>query len=81
AVILSLILNMLLILDPKEKIINKETKQNSFFYKRIQIVVPTFVPYINGEVWKQYIPGEYKGKTIQTFSPTRQTNQNRQQLC
>jgi membrane protein required for colicin V production len=81
AVILSLILNMLLILDPKEKIIKKETKQNSFFYKRIQIVVPTFAPYINGEVWKQYIPGEYKGKTIQTFSPTWQTNQNRQQLC
>ena len=70
-----------MILDLKEKIINKETKQNSLYYKRIQNDIPTFVPYINREVWKQYIPGEYKGKTIQTFSPTRQTNQNRQQLC
>lgn len=87
--ILSLILNILLILDPKEQIIKKETKQNSFFYERIQIVIPTFVPYINKEIWKQCIPGEYKSKTIQTFSPTLQKNQNRifiphsnrEQLC
>jgi membrane protein required for colicin V production len=87
-VVLSLILNVVLMLDPKEKIIKKETKEDSFFFERIQIVIPAIVPYLNKEVWKQYIPEQQK-ETIQTFSPTLQNNLNqifisnsyRRQLC
>jgi membrane protein required for colicin V production len=75
-VVLSLILNVVLMLDPKEKIIKKETKEDSFFFERIQIVIPAIVPYLNKEVWKQYIPEQQK-ETIQTFSPTLQNNLNR----
>lgn len=88
-VVLSLILNVVLMLDAKENIIKKETKKSSFFFERIQIVIPTIVPYLNEEVWKQYIPEQQKRKTIQTFSPTLQKNLNqmfipnsyRRQLC
>ena len=87
-VVLSLILNVVLMLDPKENIIKKETKEDSFFFERIQIVIPAIVPYLNKEVWKQYIPEQQK-ETIQTFSPTLQNNLNqifisnsyRRQLC
>lgn len=78
AIVLSLILNLILILDPKEEIIKKETKQNSFFYEHIQIVVPTLFPYLNSDVWEQYFHKKYRDKTkkdqqsektIQTFLP------------
>lgn len=55
AVVLSVLLNLTIILDYDEEIISSEIKRSSFFYPRIQIVVPTIVPYLREELWDQYI--------------------------
>lgn len=55
-VVLSLLLNMALFLDPEEDVITKKTKVESFFYERVQIVVPAFVPYLSKDLWQQYLP-------------------------
>ncbi|MDR1516685.1 MAG: CvpA family protein [Dysgonamonadaceae bacterium] len=57
-VVLSILLNMALLLDPNEDVITKNAKEESFFYGRVQVVVPAFVPYLQREVWKQYLPPE-----------------------
>lgn len=59
-VVMSVVLNLALILDRKEEIITPALKKDSFFYARVQAVVPAIVPYLNDEVWKQYIPEEYR---------------------
>lgn len=57
---LSLLLNLVLMLDTKENIIRPDTKINSFFFERVRVVVPAIVPYLNQEVWMQYIPDGYQ---------------------
>ncbi len=57
---LSLLLNLVLMLDTNEKIIRPDTKTNSFFFERVRVVVPAIVPYLNQEVWMQYVPDTYR---------------------
>ena len=57
---LSLLLNLVLMLDTNENIIRPDTKTNSFFFERVRVVVPAIVPYLNQEVWMQYIPDTYQ---------------------
>lgn len=57
---LSILLNLVLMLDPEERLIKKETKETSFFFERIESVVPAMVPYLNKEIWNQYIPEKYR---------------------
>lgn len=64
-VILSLILNLVLMLDTKERIIKQETKENSFFYNRVQMVVPVIVPYLNSDIWEEYVPKKYRNQIEQ----------------
>jgi membrane protein required for colicin V production len=47
-------------LDTNENIIRPDTKTNSFFFERVRVVVPAIVPYLNQEVWMQYIPDTYQ---------------------
>jgi membrane protein required for colicin V production len=59
-VVLSLLLNLVLILDKNEQIISARVKSNSFFFERIKPVVPVIVPYLKKESWNEYIPERYK---------------------
>ena len=59
-VVLSVLLNLILMLDPGEKLIKPEVKQKSFFYERVQSVVPAVVPYLNRDVWEKYVPEKYR---------------------
>ncbi len=59
-VVFSILLNLILMLDPVEKVIKPDVKQKSFFYERIRAVVPAIVPYLNKEVWEEYVPEKYR---------------------
>ena len=59
-VVLSILLNLILMLDRKEKIIKPEIKQKSFFYERVRVAVPAIVPYLNKETWEEYVPEKYR---------------------
>lgn len=76
-IILSLILNLVLMIDTKRTIIKDEVRENSFFYEHIRVVVPLIVPYLDKDIWEERIP-ELKEKiekkrenksleTIQTY--------------
>lgn len=57
--ILSIILNLVLMLDKNESLINKKIKDESFFFERVEAVVPAVVPYLNKELW-EFIPENYR---------------------
>ncbi|MPM61059.1 hypothetical protein SDC9_107913 [bioreactor metagenome] len=59
-VVLSILLNLILMLDRKEKIIKPEIKQKSFFYERVRVAVPAIVPYLDKETWEEYVPEKYR---------------------
>lgn len=59
-VVLSILLNLILMLDGEEKIIKSDTKQKSFFYEKVRVAVPAIVPYLNREVWEGYVPEKYR---------------------
>jgi len=59
-VFLSVILNLVLMLDKGEVAITPETKKESFFFPRVEAVVPAIVPYLNQEFWDEYIPEKYR---------------------
>lgn len=58
--VLSIILNLILILDKGENLITKEIKQESFFFKRVEAVVPAIVPYLNKDLWEEYVPDSFR---------------------
>lgn len=57
-VILSIFLNLTTLIDPKEEIITSKIKSETYFYPKIQVLVPLIVPYLNREMLEQYIPGQ-----------------------
>ncbi|WP_298650776.1 CvpA family protein [uncultured Proteiniphilum sp.] len=57
---LSIILNLMLMLDQHEQVINKKTKEESFFFGRVEAVVPAIVPYLEPQFWDEYIPERYR---------------------
>ena len=59
-VVLSILLNLILMLDAEEKIIKPDIKQESFFYEKVRVAVPVIVPYLNKEVWEGYVPEKYR---------------------
>ncbi len=61
-VILSIFLNLAILVDPKEEIITSKIKTESFFYPRVQLLVPIIVPYLNKNVWDKNIPEKYRPK-------------------
>ena len=54
-VVLSNFLNLATLIDPKEEIITSKIKSETFFYPKIQVLVPIIVPYLNRELIEQYI--------------------------
>lgn len=61
-VILSILLNLVLMIDKNEFIIKKDIKENSFFYERVEAVIPAIVPYLDKDVWKKNIVPEKTDK-------------------
>ncbi|HBG57810.1 CvpA family protein [Proteiniphilum sp. UBA1028] len=57
---LSILLNLVLMLDKNETIIKKNIREESFFFKRVEAVVPAIVPYMDKELWEDYIPRKYR---------------------
>lgn len=57
---LSIILNLVLMLDKEEVVLKKETREDSFFFKRVETIVPAIIPYLNNEYWYEYIPENYR---------------------
>ena len=44
---LSILLNLVLMLDKNETVINKKTQEESFFFERVEAVVPAIIPYMS----------------------------------
>jgi membrane protein required for colicin V production len=59
-VLLSVLLNLVLILDRNETLIKPELKEESFFFRRVEAVVPAIVPYLNREFWEEHVPEKYR---------------------
>lgn len=59
-VVLSILLNLILMLDGEEKIVKPDIKQKSFFYEKVRVAVPAIVPYLNKEVWEEFVPEKYR---------------------
>lgn len=60
-VLLSILLNLVLMLDRHETLITREVKEESFFFQRVEAVVPAMVPYLNREFWEDHVPEKYRG--------------------
>ena len=73
-VVMSILLNLILILDTDAHIITMNIRKNSFFYERVRVVVPSIVPYLNEEVWEEYIPEKYKERIEQTNKENKEEN-------
>lgn len=57
--LLSILLNLFSLLNHNETVISPETKQESFFYPRIEAVVPAIVLHLNSRIWNEYVPKRY----------------------
>lgn len=57
---LSILLNLVLLLDRSETVITPQIKQESFFYSRVEAVVPAIVPHLNSRFWDEYVPKSYR---------------------
>lgn len=57
-IFLSIMLNLAVMLDPEEEVITSKVKSETFFYSRVQVVVPTIVPFLDKELWEKYIPNK-----------------------
>ena len=57
---LSILLNLLLLLDRNETVISPQIKEESFFYSRVEAVVPAIVPHLNSRLWDEYVPKSYR---------------------
>lgn len=78
-VVCSILLNLVLMLDFDEKIIKPEVKKESFFYDRVRVVVPAIVPYLDKEIWEEYVPEKYR-KQIESSGNTNDFSGNGQAI-
>jgi membrane protein required for colicin V production len=47
-------------LDKTEVVIKKEIREDSFFFGRVEAVVPAIIPSLNQEFWNAYVPEKYR---------------------
>lgn len=57
---LSILLNLVLILDHNERIINRQIRDKSFFYGRVEAVVPAIVPHLHSAFWDEFVPKKFR---------------------
>ena len=60
SLVLSILINLAVIIDPEEELITNKLKTETFFYAKIQVIVPTIVPYLRKEIWEKHIPNNIK---------------------
>ncbi|MGI6073907.1 MAG: CvpA family protein [Fermentimonas sp.] len=58
--VLSIILNLVLMIDKRDVIIKKNIKEESFLFERVEAVVPAVVPYLDKEFLEEYVPKNYR---------------------
>ncbi|RNC66894.1 CvpA family protein [Proteiniphilum sp. X52] len=68
-VFLSIILNLALMLDHNGQLINKKTKEESFFFNRVEAVIPAIVPYLQPQLWEEIIPEKYREEIEKKSEP------------
>ena len=78
-VVLSILLNLMLMLDGEEKIVKPDIKQKSFFYEKVRVAVPAIVPYLNKEVWEEFVPEKYR-KQIEDSNGSNYDTENGQPI-
>lgn len=70
--ILSMVLNLILMVDKREKIIKHEIRQNAILYPTVKMVAPAVAPFLKKEVWQKYLPKQQQKEmvndSIQTVS-------------
>lgn len=55
-IILSIVVNLILVLDKNNSIITPEMTSKSFFYEGVQAVVPSVTPYLEFDIIEEIIP-------------------------
>ena len=55
-IVFNLAINLLLILDTDNQIFSERTKSDSFFFNRVESIVPAIVPHLNRELWERHFP-------------------------
>ncbi len=68
-VFLSILLNLALMLDGNEQVINKKIKEESFFFERVEAVVPAIVPYLDPKLWDEIVPEKYREEIEKKSEP------------
>lgn len=58
--VLSIMVNLIIILDSEETVITNKIKTDTFFYSKIQIVAPTIIPFLKEEIWEKHIQEKIK---------------------
>ncbi len=76
-VFLSILLNLVLMLDHNEQVINEKTKEESFFFERVEAVIPAIVPYLEPEIWYEIVPEKYREEIEKKSDPIDSTYQQR----
>ena len=79
-VFLSIFLNLVLILDRNERIIRKSIKEDSFFFERVEAVVPAIVPYLQPQLWDEIIPEKYREEIEKKSVPAIDSTYQQQHL-
>lgn len=74
-VFLSIILNLVLLLDYNRQIIKDDTKDKSFFFERVEAVVPAIVPYLQPQLWDEIVPEKYREEIEKKGEPIDSTYQ------
>jgi membrane protein required for colicin V production len=69
-VVLSIILNLTLILDSNEQVINKKTKEESFFFERVEVVAPAIVSYLKRQFWDEHMQKKYRKEKDESVDST-----------
>ncbi len=59
-IVLSLIINLVQLVDIREKIIKPNIKEESYFYKPVESIIPAIVPYLNKESLEKLSPKDRK---------------------
>lgn len=76
-VFLSIILNLVLMLDHEGRIIHKNIKEESFFFERVEAVVPAVVPYLEPELWEDIVPEKFRDEIENKGEPIDSAYQQR----
>jgi len=47
-------------LDKNKRSLTERIRTESFFFERVEAVIPAIVPYMDKEIWENHIPKNYR---------------------